>query len=187
MKRLFVALSLVFALAGFASAAEIDGYATVAAKGYLPAGIFAKAAGYLPGDTVSITNPATGITVDALNIGTLDKNDDIVLLVSAEAAEIMGLAMYATVPVKLSVRTGSIDGVVSGKAILSGKIDVAQTVKDMEAANAPIEESEPEVVETAPVESTAAEVSEAQESGEEEEESSESPETEATVEEPTEE
>ena len=39
-----------------ASSAYIDGFMSVAESGQLPKGLFAKAKGYLPGDTISMTN-----------------------------------------------------------------------------------------------------------------------------------
>ena len=66
------------------SSNSIDGTISVAGRGDMPSGLFGKAAGYLPGDTVSITNPTTGITLQILNLGTLDASDGVALLLSQD-------------------------------------------------------------------------------------------------------
>ena len=63
------------------SSASVEGVIEVAGKDELPAGYFGKAAGYLPGDSVSITNPNTGITLQILNLGTLDASGGIAVKV----------------------------------------------------------------------------------------------------------
>ena len=66
---------------------SLDGRAVVADEGILPRGLFAKTVGYLPGDSVSVTNPATGVTINVLVLGSLDPSSGVAILLSPEAAE----------------------------------------------------------------------------------------------------
>ena len=146
------------------SSNSIDGTISVAGRGDMPSGLFGKAAGYLPGDTVSITNPTTGITLQILNLGTLDASDGVALLLSQESAEKLGVVEKSDTQVKLAPRSGYFDQSVSGAAVLSrvGNEDSPKTEKaDEETQDAEVSE----VVETpvmenstdVPVENIAAE------------------------------
>ena len=146
------------------SSNSIDGTISVAGRGDMPSGLFGKAAGYLPGDTVSITNPTTGITLQILNLGTLDASDGVALLLSQESAEKLGVVEKSDTQVKLAPRSGYFDQSVSGAAVLSriGNEDSTKTEKaDEETQVAEVSE----VVETpvmenstdVPVENIAAE------------------------------
>ena len=103
------------------SSASIEGVIEVAGKDDLPAGYFGKAAGYLPGDSVSITNPNTGITLQILNLGTLDASGGIAILISEESAKSLGIERNSGVKVKLAPRSGYFDETVSGNAVLDEK------------------------------------------------------------------
>lgn len=103
------------------SSASVEGVIEVAGKDELPAGYFGKAAGYLPGDSVSITNPNTGITLQILNLGTLDASDGIAILISEESAKSLGIERNSGVKVKLAPRSGYFDETVSGNAVLDEK------------------------------------------------------------------
>ena len=146
------------------SSNSIDGTISVAGRGDMPSGLFGKAAGYLPGATVSITNPTTGITLQILNLGTLDASDGVALLLSQESAEKLGVVEKSDTQVKLAPRSGYFDQSVSGAAVLSrvGNEDSPKTEKaDEETQDAEVSE----VVETpvmenstdVPVENIAAE------------------------------
>ena len=113
------------------SSNSIDGMISVAGRGDMPSGLFGKAAGYLPGDTVSITNPTTGITLQILNLGTLDASDGVALLLSQESAEKLGVVEKSDTQVKLAPRSGYFDQSVSGAAVLSriGNEDSPKTEK----------------------------------------------------------
>ena len=113
------------------SSNSIDGTISVAGKGDMPSGLFGKAAGYLPGDTVSITNPTTGITLQILNLGTLDASDGVALLLSQESAEKLGVVEKSDTLIKLAPRSGYFDQSVSGAAVLSriGNEDSPKTEK----------------------------------------------------------
>lgn len=103
------------------SSASVEGVIEVAGKDELPAGYFGKAAGYLPGDSVSITNPNTGITLQILNLGTLDSSGGIAILISEESAKSLGIERNSGVKVKLAPRSGYFDETVSGNAVLDEK------------------------------------------------------------------
>ena len=103
------------------SSASVEGVIEVAGKNDLPAGYFGKAAGYLPGDSVSITNPNTGITLQILNLGTLDASGGIAILISEESAKSLGIERNSGVKVKLAPRSGYFDETVSGNAVLDEK------------------------------------------------------------------
>ena len=68
MKRFFCKILLVCLTACLFAAARpsLDGRAVVADRGDMPEGLFAKTVGYLPGDSVSVTNPTSGITIEIL-------------------------------------------------------------------------------------------------------------------------
>lgn len=103
------------------SSASVEGVIEVAGKDELPAGYFGKAAGYLPGDSVSITNPNSGITLQILNLGTLDASGGIAILISEESAKSLGIERNSGVKVKLAPRSGYFDETVSGNAVLDEK------------------------------------------------------------------
>lgn len=103
------------------SSASVEGVIEVAGKDELPAGYFGKAAGYLPGDSVSITNPNTGITLQILNLGTLDASGGIAILISEESAKSLGIERNSGIKVKLAPRSGYFDETVSGNAVLDEK------------------------------------------------------------------
>lgn len=103
------------------SSVSVEGVIEVAGKDELPAGYFGKAAGYLPGDSVSITNPNTGITLQILNLGTLDASGGIAILISEESAKSLRIERNSGVKVKLAPRSGYFDETVSGNAVLDEK------------------------------------------------------------------
>ena len=128
------------------SSASVEGVIEVAGKDELPAGYFGKAAGYLPGDSVSITNPNTGITLQILNLGTLDASGGIAILISEESAKSLGIERNSGVKVKLAPRLGYFDETVSGNAVLDEKTlpaakeePVSDVSAEPEAASLPAE------------------------------------------------
>ena len=128
MKRFVTALILV-CMAAFVFAAarpSLDGRAVVAEKGDMPAGLFAKTVGYLPGDSVSVTNPTSGMTIEVLILGAIDPSEGVAILLSPEAAEKLGIQKNSNIQVKITKRTGQLDIAVTGTAILAhtdGTID----------------------------------------------------------------
>ena len=99
---------------------SLDGRAVVADDGVLPKGIFAKTVGYLPGDSISVTNLLNKSTVEILVIGAIDPSEGVAILLSPEAARLLGLEKGADSVVKITKRSGQLDEAVAGTAVISG-------------------------------------------------------------------
>ena len=121
MKKILSLIFAVFTVATIFAAARpsVDGRAVVCEEGEMPKGLFAKTIGYLPGDSVTVTNPANGTTVDVLVLGSIDSGEGVAILLSSEAAEKLLIKKDSNVQVKITRRTGSIDESVSGTAVLT--------------------------------------------------------------------
>ena len=120
MKKLFNLLVVLFTGMCIVSASpSLDGRAVVAEKGTLPSGLFAKTVGYLPGDSISVTNPANGQIVDILVIGSLDPSEGVAVLLSPEAASTLNIKKNSNMLVKLTKRTGELDENSIGSCILT--------------------------------------------------------------------
>ncbi len=63
----------------------IEGRASVASEGDLPAGMYIKAHTFLPGDTVVITNPSTRVSVEVFVFETIDEG--VAAIVSQDVAD----------------------------------------------------------------------------------------------------
>ena len=111
-------ISLTATLTFATSKPSLDGRAVVAEEGVLPAGLFAKTVGYLPGDSVSVTNPATGITINVLILGSIDPSAGVAILLSPEAADKLFITPDSNTQVKITKRTGMLDEVGSGTGTL---------------------------------------------------------------------
>ena len=70
---------------------SLDGRAVVADSAMLPEGYFAKTVGYLPGDSILVSNFAAGKTIDILVVGSLDQSEGVAILLSPEAAAALGI------------------------------------------------------------------------------------------------
>ena len=174
MKKLFSGL-LVFLLAVtmFADSKDVvEGVIEVADEGKFPAGHFGQAAGYLPGDSIFVSNPATGVTLQFLNLGTLDSAEGVAVLLSKESAKTLGLDKEKNVRCKLNMRYGSFDESVVGQAVIdeSDAARMNEKKENAELAKADVEvpaeekAAEPVAVEEIPaetVEAVAAETVEA--------------------------
>lgn len=99
---------------------SLDGRAVVADEGVLPKGIFAKTVGYLPGDSISVTNLLNKSTVEVLVIGAIDPSEGVAILLSPEAAKLLGLEKGADSVVKITKRSGQLDEAVAGTAVIGG-------------------------------------------------------------------
>ena len=97
---------------------SLDGRAVVADDGVLPKGIFAKTVGYLPGDSISVTNLTNKSTVEILVIGAIDPSEGIAILLSPEAALLLGVEKGSNSVVKITKRSGQLDEAVAGTAII---------------------------------------------------------------------
>ena len=141
MKKITIFIITIFTVATLFAAARpsLDGRAVVADGGTMPKGLFARTVGYLPGDSVTVTNPATGSTIDVLILGAIDPSEGVAILLSPEAADGLRIKPDSNVQVKLTKRSGSLDENANGSAVIS----------EGEDEPAPIEEkSEPAVAET---------------------------------------
>lgn len=128
MKKSFVAiLSVLLCTTFFASfSPSLDGRAVVAEQGAMPKGLFAKTVGYLPGDSISVTSLSTKKAVDILVVGSIDSSEGIAILLSPEAAEVLGLSKDSNNVVKITKRSGQLDEAVSGTAVIGGKIEAEE-------------------------------------------------------------
>ncbi|MBQ6029442.1 MAG: SPOR domain-containing protein [Treponema sp.] len=121
MKKLFLTIGFVF-VAGIlftAQSPSLDGRAVVADSGVFPKGLFAKTVGYLPGDTISVTNPANAERVDILVIGSLDPSDGVAIMLSPEAAQELNITKNSNNLVKLTKRNGNADEIANGSAVIA--------------------------------------------------------------------
>ena len=105
MKKLSCfAVLVVFCLSIFAFSVNpsMDGRAVVADSGvFPPGGYYGRAPGYLPGDTVVVTNHNNGFSIDVLILGTYDAYEGIAILLSPEAAEKLQIVKGKDVYVKV--------------------------------------------------------------------------------------
>ena len=136
MRKLTIFILTIFTVATLYAAARpsLDGRAVVADAGTMPRGLFARTVGYLPGDSVTVTNPATGSTIDVLVLGAIDPSEGVAILLSPEAAEGLRIKPESNVQVKLTKRAGSLDENANGSAILSEEEE--KTPEPEEAASA---------------------------------------------------
>ena len=141
MKKITLFVLTIFTVATLFAAARpsLDGRAVVADSGSMPRGLFARTVGYLPGDSVTVTNPATGSTVDVLILGAIDPSEGVAILLSPEAADGLRIRPNSNVQVKLTKRSGSLDENANGSAVLSDVADEA-AAKSVEVS-ADIDES----------------------------------------------
>jgi hypothetical protein len=128
---------------------SLDGRAVVAEDGEMPKGLFARTIGYLPGDSVTVTNPANGNACDVLILGSIDASEGVAILLSPEAADRLAIRKDSNVQVKITKRTGSLDENVSGTATLSDEDDTDYNSGSLteETAQAPEETPAPEASE----------------------------------------
>lgn len=144
MKKIISLMLTVFTVAIIFAAARpsLDGRAVVCEEGELPKGMFAKTIGYLPGDSVTVTNPANSTSVDVLILGSIDSSEGIAIMLSAEAAEKLAIKKDSSVQVKITRRTGSVDESVSGTAVLAGDGETSEQPEEPEAAENPVPETD---------------------------------------------
>ncbi len=163
MKKMLLALGALFVtgILLWAESPSLDGRALVADPGLFPRGLFAKTVGYLPGDSISVTNPANGERVDILVIGSLDPSEGVAVLLSPEAAEALNIKKNANNLVKLTKRSGGADEVCNGSAVLtnggycppeeaaSEEKTISQVVEEAMESGVPVEEAVAQAVEEA--------------------------------------
>lgn len=123
MKKLLLLFFILNISVGLATAADGKTYTfgtvKISQDNELPSGYFSKARNYLPGDNISITNPQNGAEVNVLNLGTLEEDDDVALLLAPEVAKKLGIDFSVQLRVKLSPRPDNYDEIASGTGVLS--------------------------------------------------------------------
>ena len=144
MKKNFAVIAaLFFCGALFTSfSPSLDGRAVVADDGVLPKGIFAKTVGYLPGDSISVTNLTNKSPVEILVIGAIDPSEGVAILLSPEAAGLLGVEKGSNSVVKITKRSGQLDEAVAGTAIIGEGANVEENREPAEeSADADTDES----------------------------------------------
>ena len=99
-----------------ASKPSLDGRALVASPGELPPGLYVKAAAFLPGDTVLITNPGAKVSIEALVFGTFSPSEGVAVILSPEAADVLLIAKGSNSIVQLTKSGGDTEHSVLAKA-----------------------------------------------------------------------
>lgn len=144
MKKILLVIGMVLA-AGILFTSEspsLDGRAVVADQGVFPKGLFAKTVGYLPGDTISVTNPANAERIDILVIGSLDPSEGVAVMLSPEAANALNIKKNSNNLVKLTKRNGNVDEIANGSAVIaSGSPAEDVPVQDEKPLSQVIEEA----------------------------------------------
>lgn len=159
MKKITVFILTIFTIATLFAAARpsLDGRAVVADSGTMPRGLFARTVGYLPGDSVTVTNPATGTTADVLVLGAIDPSEGVAILLSPEAADALRISPNSNVQVKLTKRSGSLDENATGSAVISDEIQnviAAENINEVPAEEIP-EAEKNEIAEETPAQESA--------------------------------
>ena len=116
-------LVIVFGVVFIFASPSLDGRAVVAEDGELPRGLFAKTVGYLPGDTISVTNPTDGKSAEILVIGALDPTEGIAILLSPEAANCLKVEKNSDMLVKLTKRSSDLEVNAYGTCVLTSSPD----------------------------------------------------------------
>lgn len=144
MKKLTLFIITIFTVATLYAAARpsLDGRAVVADSGTMPRGLFARTVGYLPGDSVTVTNPASGSTIDVLVLGAIDPSEGVAILLSPEAADGLRIKPNSNVQVKLTKRAGSLDENANGSAVLSDAEEEEEAPENKALAEESEEENE---------------------------------------------
>ncbi|MCR5762772.1 MAG: hypothetical protein K6G00_05240 [Treponema sp.] len=123
MKKFVLLFFILSITVGLAIAADTNTYTfgtvKISQDNELPSGYFTKAKNYLPGDSISISNPQNGAEVNVLNLGTLDESEDIAILISPEVASKLGIDFSVQLRIKLSPRPDNFDEIAAGSGILS--------------------------------------------------------------------
>ena len=122
---------------------SLDGRAVVVEDGVFPQGLFAKTVGYLPGDTISVTNVAGDSSVDLLVIGSLDPSEGVAIMLTPEAAAAIGIDKSENNIVKITKRSG-LDERVYGNAIIT-KSDELPTDQNIQEKSEEVVEDEYDV------------------------------------------
>ena len=125
MKNKLLCICLFFLTAvfcyGASYASNTVGYLRVAESNELPHGLFVKTYGYLPGDSISITNELNGSSVELLNLGSYAGTDAMVI-VTSQVASALGLEKDVSYQIRVSTRSGDADSNFAGDIVILKKI-----------------------------------------------------------------
>ncbi len=153
MKKLLVLFSILNIALCLAFAADSKTYTFGSVKisqdNELPSGYFSKAKNYLPGDSISISNPQNGAEVSVLNLGTLDDSEDAAILIAPEVASKLGIDFSVQLRIKLSPRPDDFDEIAAGSGVLSYGASVyadEETVPENTFDNKPVSKVKEEPV-----------------------------------------
>ena len=102
-----------------ASKPSLDGRALVAASGELPPGLYIKAAAFLPGDSVIITNPSAKVSVEAMVFSTFSTSEGIAAVLSQETAKRLFIEKDSNSVVQITKNGGDMELSVLSKAMNS--------------------------------------------------------------------
>lgn len=116
ISKLVAVVAACFMFASFSP--SLDGRAVIVEDGVFPQGLFAKTVGYLPGDTICVANINGDVAVDITVIGALDPSEGVAIMLSPEAAKVLGIKRDGNNLVKITKRNG-VDDRVYGSAIIS--------------------------------------------------------------------
>ncbi len=117
-KHIGVKIGIIIAAVFLISASKpsLDGRALVASPGELPPGLYVKAAAFLPGDTVLITNPGAKVSIEALVFGTFSPSEGVAVILSPEAADVLFITKDSNSIVQLTKSGGDAEHSVLAKA-----------------------------------------------------------------------
>ena len=119
LKKIFVLLAVLSSCFLFASfSPSLDGRAVVVNEGEMPSGLFAKTVGYLPGDTIIVSNVDGTASVEILVIGSLDASEGVAIMLSPEAASAIGIDKNENNIVKITKRSDK-DERCTGTAVIA--------------------------------------------------------------------
>ena len=165
LKKIFILLAVLSSCFLFASfSPSLDGRAVVVNEGEMPSGLFAKTVGYLPGDTIIVSNVDGTSSVEILVIGSLDASEGVAIMLSPEAASAIGIDKKDNNIVKITKRSDK-DERCTGTAVIAKGAEIENEVVDDEK----IEETSPENEILPPAEETFTENVQTEESAETEE------------------
>jgi hypothetical protein len=83
----------------------LDGRAIVAPKGSYPSGLYGKAPGFLPGDTLIVTSYTNGFSIEVLILSSIDTSSGIAIELSEEAAQALEISRNTDSYVKIQKKS----------------------------------------------------------------------------------
>ena len=81
---------------------SISGRAVVAESSEFPKGLFCKTVGYMPGDSILVTNSVSGKKVTVLVLGSIDPSEGVAIRLSKEAADSLQIKKGSNIQVEIT-------------------------------------------------------------------------------------